>query len=573
MPNTREELADRFLVVSGAGLVQSAPGVAVPNEDLDTRDKCTITRELVVDRKTIFDCRDEYQINSKIRTRLARVTFNYTEVTPQIIHRWTAIRNGAAAAPTGTPADEIQRLTRLGTVSSGFFSFIISLEGRTVESKPLAWNATTTQIVNALTAARMLFVQPGDVTASGGTPQVDTLTVVGTCNANGNLPVTVIAANKPALAGAGKTINVAILDLDTASVVAGKIRAALLADADVGHVTTGFFTVSGAGAEVILTARTAVANDVTMALSYTSVLGMTGATSANTTAGVAGTDWGATGITLNFAERLRRANLPLITVNNAPAGVAAIGGGGSIEVAQITAGDQNYHASTVTAARTKERFTFAMGWDTDEDRVEKYIDYAVESINSSGSLDGDVAFSVIAVGPWDYDSIEETFPIPDCQNIDPLQTQDCRVSVDGRWVTTDVNSFNLAINDNIPVDRLSAFPFDGIDFQTAKRGRQPAHTMAMSLFGSEVDEDYRLAHDERSEDAVPVFFHFGMPGNRETWSYPETKIAFQTNPLGTAGTAELSTIQIDGFPYKDGLNPPFEAEAYLDQATAFLLNP
>lgn len=120
-----------------------------------------------------------------------------------------------------------------------------------------------------------------------GTAQVETLTVGEAPDADGNLPVTVIAANKPALAGAGKTIQVAILNADDEAGVATKIRAALIADADIGHAVTGFFTITGAGAAIILTANAAAANDATMAASFTAVLGLNATASANTTAGVA----------------------------------------------------------------------------------------------------------------------------------------------------------------------------------------------------------------------------------------------------------------------------------------------
>lgn len=79
----------------------------------------------------------------------------------------------------------------------------------------------------------------------------------------------------------------AVVSGDTASQVAGKIRTALAADADV----SDFFNVSGSGADVVLTAKVAAANDATMniAIANGTCAGLTDdATSADTTAGVAG---------------------------------------------------------------------------------------------------------------------------------------------------------------------------------------------------------------------------------------------------------------------------------------------
>jgi hypothetical protein len=61
-----------------------------------------------------------------------------------------------------------------------------------------------------------------------------------------------------------------------------------------------------------------------------------------------------------------------------------------------------------------------------------------------------------------------------------------------------------------------------------------------------------------------------MPGNRCTWNYPNTEVHFQNNPTGNVGAAQINTVQIEGIPVLDGANKPMNAEAWLDQATAFL---
>lgn len=115
--------------------------------------------------------------------------------------------------------------------------------------------------------------------------QVETATVVGTIGTAGNATVIVTAAG---MTGTPKTISVAVANADTASVVAGKIRTALGADADV----IAKFTVSGATDKVILTANANRANDSTLNISINNgtCTGLTAAlTSANTTAGAVDT--------------------------------------------------------------------------------------------------------------------------------------------------------------------------------------------------------------------------------------------------------------------------------------------
>ena len=115
----------------------------------------------------------------------------------------------------------------------------------------------------------------------GGTRQVETATVVGAITLSGNAKVVVTASG---MTNSPKTIPVAVLITDTASIVAGKMRVVLAADTDV----SAFFNVSGAGANIVLTAIDAAANDATMniATDNDTCTGLTAEpTSANTTAG------------------------------------------------------------------------------------------------------------------------------------------------------------------------------------------------------------------------------------------------------------------------------------------------
>lgn len=118
-----------------------------------------------------------------------------------------------------------------------------------------------------------------------GTLQVETATVAGAITGAGNATITVTANG---MTNSPKAISVAVVNADDASAIATKVRAALTADVDV----AAFFTVSGATDKAILTALIAAANDGTMNMASadgTSHGVTTAATSANTTAGVAGT--------------------------------------------------------------------------------------------------------------------------------------------------------------------------------------------------------------------------------------------------------------------------------------------
>jgi hypothetical protein len=361
------------------------------------------------------------------------LTLTINEVNDDWLAYFTALYLGTAASPTGSPANEVQTLADGGTDGTVQFT----LEGRTVETQTIPTGSTATQIQNYLTAARMLFVQPGDVVVTGGS----------------------------------------------------------------------------------------------------------------------------TPFTLTFPDtgRLGRANLPLMV------------GTGGLTVTASANGAQNFHALTRSTARTKQLISFCLGWETVTNRVEKYINYAVTSLTLSGSLDGDLTLVVTMVGMWDWDTIETGFTIPNCNNVTPIPVSDTRLLVNSVYQTTDINSFSITVSDNVPFDRQSAYGFDGVDLQRLYRGLQPSYTFNLSLFGSEVDAVYELAHLERSQAAVPVEFRFGMPGHRVNWVFDKTELTFQGDPLGNAGALQSSVIQLDGVAFKNSTAAPFDAEAFTAQTVAYLL--
>lgn len=445
--NNPQRLIDRFLALSGTGAIQTDKDTALLNAEIDTRHRCEISQTEIVLRNESRDCNGRDLMDETIRTRGLRFTFTYNEVTPQILSLWAAYFFGAISSPVGTPANESQTLTRTGTVTGGNFKLRMELEGRIVTTKPIAWNATNLDIIDKLTAARMIFIQPGDVALSG--------------------------------------------------------------------------------------------------------------------------TW-ATAITVSFPNtgRLGRANLPMLQVIQ-DAEATLTGTTPGITAAQVTPGAQNYHQGFRSVANDKVRFTFALGWEPVTTRVEKYVGFVCESFSPRLERRQNVGLTVSVVGPWDPD-IEAAFTIPACQNITPLLTDDCKVTINGSWETPDISTENYTLNDNVPTDESSAYGFDDVDIQDLERGDQPTYSIEAGIFGSEQDVIYDLAADERTADPVSYTTHFGQPGNRFSLISTRTKIKFQDQRMTSAGALRKSVIQITGTPYKNGVTPPIAWEAYLDQSTAFL---
>ena len=160
-------------------------------------------------------------------------------------------------APIELPISRLIRLKDTNLAIMG--AYMKKWDGTTIQS-----NLNSADVDDAIMNERLYYIDGTQYWEYDGmgpaTGQVEENTVVGVITGAGNASV-VVTAN--GMTGTPKTLSVAVLLGDDESAVAEKIRQALSADADV----SGFFTVSGSGADVTLTAKTANYNDTTMNLS------------------------------------------------------------------------------------------------------------------------------------------------------------------------------------------------------------------------------------------------------------------------------------------------------------------
>ncbi len=443
MASKPQRLINQFVAFSGAGGVQSDHNVPMDDADLDTRDKCEISVEDVVARRVILDCENRYADDETTDTRLKRFTFTYAIVTAQILARWAAYFFGSATAPTGTPQNEVQTLTRTGTVSGGTFTITFALEGRTGVTAAIPWNATPAQIATAL------IKQPSTI---------------------GNL------------------------------------------------IKAGDVTVTG--------------------------------------------DW-TTGIVITFTNRLERADLPLVVIGN-----GSLTGGGTVTVAQTTAGANKFHEFANSTDDSKAEFSFALGYKTGNLATEKYYNAVCERFDPVLNRSGDVGLTVSVLANYEAEQVAG-FSVPPCVNNPPMKTADCRIQIGTEFKTLDIFQQTMTNNDAVSVD-ADTFGFDSLDPEKHERGDQPQYSIAAQIFGAPNDPDDALAVAVRSESNVAYTTHFGMPGDRFTLLAPNTRVKPQSNSRQHAGPRNRSVISLDGLPMRDGANAPVRAEAHISATSAFL---
>ncbi len=190
-------------------------------------------------------------------------------------------------------------------------------------AKTAAADDATLQIAMIDAPATNAALGPSANTTAGVAPvqQVETVAVTNPSSGVGTLVVTVTGAG---LDGGSKQVNTAVTgDDNTAALVAAKVRDAISADQDV----AALFTVSGADADVILTAKTAAADDATLEITLTNAdsTGVTFGASANTTAGVAGVAQVETVIATSGATAagVLKVTVTAAGMNNSPKAVSA----------------------------------------------------------------------------------------------------------------------------------------------------------------------------------------------------------------------------------------------------------
>ena len=203
----RWQKINQFLVVNSLGKIQPVLGTYPADAYFDARENCEVEVDLNIERGKDLECggRDIYGEPVKSRYRRFRLTFN--QPTPHQMFRMIAYKEGIVTAPTGTPANEVQTLTRSGTVSGGTFKSSLTLEGRTGTTKPIAWNATNAQILAALTDAAATIgkiIQAGDVAVSGNWTTGIVLTFGGRLQ-KANLPN--LTVDNTSVTGGGSVVN------------------------------------------------------------------------------------------------------------------------------------------------------------------------------------------------------------------------------------------------------------------------------------------------------------------------------------------------------------------------------
>lgn len=191
-----------FIAVSDIFKTQSAWNTAITNGDINKRHpQITPTApSKQVTREKTLDCSGEYAIVEELTSRLYRLRFGFFP-SAQLLAGWLAYAYSAVAAPTGTPADEVQTLTVSAT--GGTFTISFNFEGLSGTTEAIAYNATAAVVQAALEKIRP--IKAGNVACSGTLSGGMTITFQ---NKLGKANVPLLTTNAGSLTGGAGTATV-----------------------------------------------------------------------------------------------------------------------------------------------------------------------------------------------------------------------------------------------------------------------------------------------------------------------------------------------------------------------------
>ncbi len=190
--NTSYSNRKLFLAFSPAFMAQSAHDTAIATANINARHPMNTPafHSQVAFREETRDCSGAYILIETLTGKIAKFTI-VSDITAKFAAGWFAYLQGVAAAPTGTPANEVQSLA-IGGATAGSYKLAFDFEGVSGTTPVIAFDATNATIQAALQALRP--IKTGGVVVTGSVGGPFTLTFGGRL-ANASLPLVTVTTD------------------------------------------------------------------------------------------------------------------------------------------------------------------------------------------------------------------------------------------------------------------------------------------------------------------------------------------------------------------------------------------
>lgn len=252
------------------------------------------------------------------------------------------------------------------------------------------------------------------------------------------------------------------------------------------------------------------------------------------------------------------------------AGLLALAQG---EAAAPVPGDpRSTHEITHGASDDVPKTSFLIGTDDpdDEEPTELYKSMAVNRVRVSAEVRGKAQLEVDFVGSADVEVVGD-FEFPACANYQYVYANDCGVIINAVDRTADLRTFAYEFRNNLAIAD-DPFPFDAIDIARLERGADGENSsFSFGLYGTKVHPVYV---DAAAETTRSVTLRIGKATeDRTSIIAAGAQLALQDTPIGYAGEASRSVINVDAIPFSVGDAAPDRVTAVLTQAARFLSAP
>jgi hypothetical protein len=235
--------------------------------------------------------------------------------------------------------------------------------------------------------------------------------------------------------------------------------------------------------------------------------------------------------------------------------------------AEPTGSAPSTHAITRSLSDQLPATSFIIGAEDSDEPAELYRDMVLNTLDIEAEARGTVTLRASFIGAADVDTVAG-FAAPACGTIIPVDANDCLLTLAGSDYTDNLRSFAYRYNNNLLAGD-DPFPFDAIDLVRLERGDETS-VFQFGIYGTKAHPLYALAEAEDIED---VTLRIGSAGEGTSIIAPGAQFTLQDTPIGYAGEANRSVINLDATPFSVGGEIPDHVSAVLAQAGRFLTVP
>jgi hypothetical protein len=227
------------------------------------------------------------------------------------------------------------------------------------------------------------------------------------------------------------------------------------------------------------------------------------------------------------------------------------------------------HIHAITHLLTTDdvpKTTFVIGTEGDDDEPsEVYHGMCINRVVTTGEVRGKVSMDVDFVGPANP-TVDNTYVFPACATVVPVYTNDCQLLINAIDRTSDLRRFQHTFNNNLFISD-DPFPFDSVDAVRIERGDEDS----IFNFGIYGTKNHPVYVDAEAETTRAVALRIGTAAEGTSIIADGAQLALQDTPIGYAGEANRSVINVDAVPFSVAGAPPDRVSASLAQAERFLV--